>query len=61
MKKTGVLLFCMLLLSGTLFYLSWNLPKQESSLYRQEETGAGQTVEKLPEQVLARTDRKSVV
>ena len=56
MKKTGVLLFCMLLLSGTLFYLSWNLPKQESSLYRQEETGAGQTVEKLPEQVLARTD-----
>lgn len=56
MKKTGVLLFCMLLLSGTLLYLSWNLPKRESSLYRQEATGAGQTVEKLPEQVLARTD-----
>lgn len=56
MKKTGVLLVCMLLLSGTLLYLSWNLPKRESSLYRQEETGAEQTVEKLPEQVLARTD-----
>lgn len=56
MKKTGVLLFCMLLLSGTLLYLSWSLPKRESLLYRQEEVGAGQTVEKLPEQVLTCKD-----
>lgn len=56
MKKTGVLLFCMLLLSGTLLYLSWSLPERESLLYKQEEIGAGQTVEKLPEQMLARTD-----
>lgn len=56
MKKTGVLLFCMLLLSGTLLYVSWSLPEQESRLYRQEKVGAGQTVEKMPEQVLARTD-----
>ncbi|MCM1267363.1 MAG: hypothetical protein NC302_05615 [Bacteroidales bacterium] len=56
MKKTGVLLFSMLLLTGTLLSISWNLPERESSFYRQEETGAGQTVQKLPEQVLARTD-----
>ena len=56
MKKTGALLVCMLLLSGTLLYVSRSLPKQESSLYTQEKIGAGQAVEKLPEQVLARTD-----
>lgn len=56
MKKTGVLLFCMLLLTGTLLYLSGGLPERESRFYKQEEAGAGQTVEKLPEQVLARTD-----
>lgn len=56
MKKTGVLLCCMLLLSGTLLYVSWSLPGRESSLCKQEQAGAGQMVEKLPEQVLARTD-----
>lgn len=56
MKKTGVLLFFMLLLTGTLLYLSWSLPERESRLYKQEEVGAAQTAEKLPEQVLARTD-----
>lgn len=56
MKKTGVLLLCMLLLSGTLLYVSGSLPERESRFYKQEEVGAEQTVEKLPEQVLARTD-----
>lgn len=56
MKKTGVLLLCMLLLSGALIYVSGSLPERESRLYKQEEVGAEQTVEKLPEQVLARTD-----
>lgn len=56
MKKTGVLLLCMLLLSGALLYVSGSLPERESRLYKQEEVGAEQTVEKLPEQVLARTD-----
>lgn len=56
MKKTGVLLLCMLLLSGALLYVSGSLPERESRLYRQEEVGAEQTMEKLPEQVLARTD-----
>ena len=56
MKKTGVLLFFMLLLTGTLLYLSWSLPERESRLYKQEEVGAAQMAEKLPEQVLARTD-----
>ncbi len=55
MKKTGVLLLCMLL-SGALLYVSGSLPERESRLYKQEEVGAEQTVEKLPEQVLARTD-----
>lgn len=55
MKKTCVLLLGMLL-SGVLLYMSWSLPEQESSLYKQEEIGSGQTVEQLPEQVIARQD-----
>lgn len=45
-----------MLLSGALLYVSGSLPERESRLYKQEEVGAEQTVEKLPEQVLARTD-----
>lgn len=56
MKKTGELLLCMVLLTGTLLYLSWRLPERESRLYRQEAVGAEQTAEQLPEQVLARAD-----
>lgn len=41
---------------GALLYVSGSLPERESRLYKQEEVGAEQTVEKLPEQVLARTD-----
>lgn len=55
MKKTCVLLLCMLL-SGGLLYVTWSLPERESSLYKQEEVGSGQTVGQLPEQVIARQD-----
>lgn len=55
MKKTCVLLLCMLL-SGVLLYVTWSLPERESSLYKQEEVGSGQTVEQFPEQVIARQD-----
>lgn len=58
MKKTGVLLCGMILASGALFYVSRSLPEQESSLYRQEAVGAGQTAESIPEQVLIKTDEK---
>ena len=52
MKKTCVLLLAMLL-SGALFYVTWSLPERESSLYKQEEVGSGQTVGQLPEQVIS--------
>lgn len=55
MKKTCVLLLAMLL-SGALFYVTWSLPERESSLYKQEEVGSGQTVGQLPEQVIAHKD-----
>lgn len=55
MKKTCVMLFGVLLLGG-LLYVLWSLPERESRLYMQEEVGAGQTVEQLPEQVVARKD-----
>lgn len=55
MKKTGLLLLCMLL-SGTLLYVSWTLPERESSIYQQEKVGSEQTAEQLPEQIVARKD-----
>lgn len=55
MKKTFVLLLSMLL-SGGLLYVAWNLPERESSFYKQEELGSGQTVGQLSEQVLANQD-----
>ena len=56
MKKAGILLFCMLVLTGTLYFASQGLSRSESSLYRQEDLAAGGTKESLPEQVLTRTD-----
>lgn len=56
MKKTGLLLLCMLLLSGTLLYVSFCLPERESRYYKQEEAGSGQKVEQMPEQVIDRKD-----
>ncbi len=58
MKKTGILLFCMLILSGALYLAGQGLFSRESSLYRQEDKAAGGSRRSLPEQVLTRTDEK---
>lgn len=56
MKKTGILLFSMSLLTGMLFFAGHYLSFQESSLHRPEALGAGQTVQSQPEQVIKPTD-----
>lgn len=56
MKKAGILLFCMLVLTGALYLASQGPSKSESSLCRQEDLAAGGTKESLPEQVLTRAD-----
>lgn len=58
MKKAGILLFCMLVISGALYFAGLGLSRSESSLYRQEDMAAGGTKRNLPEQVLTRTDEK---
>ena len=58
MKKTGILLFCMLALTGALYFVGRGLSGSENSLYRQDNVGAGGTKQELPEQVLTRTDEK---
>lgn len=58
MKKTGILLICMLVLTGALYLVGKEMSQSESSLYRQEDKAAGGTGGKLPEQVLTRTDGK---
>lgn len=58
MKRTGILLVCMLVLSGALYFAGQGLSRSESSLYRQEEMAAGGTKQKLPEQVLTRADEE---
>ncbi|MDE5939345.1 MAG: hypothetical protein K2H37_09715 [Lachnospiraceae bacterium] len=58
MKKTGILLICMLVLTGALYLVGKEMSQSESSLYRQEDKAAGGTGGKLPEQVLTRTDEK---
>lgn len=58
MKKAGILLFCMLVISGALYFAGLGLSRSESSLYRQENMAAGGTKRNLPEQVLTRTDEK---
>ncbi|MDE6405325.1 MAG: hypothetical protein K2M20_06710, partial [Lachnospiraceae bacterium] len=58
MKKTGILLLCMLALTGALYFAGQILSRSESSLYRQEDMAAGGTKGKLPEQVLTRADEK---
>ena len=56
MKKAGILLFCMLVLTGALYFASQGPSKSESSLCRQEDLAAGGTKESLPEHVLTRAD-----
>lgn len=58
MKKTVIFLISMLALTGALYYAGQRLPRRESSLYRQEDMGAGQQPDELPEQVLSQTDEK---
>ena len=58
MKKAGILLFGMLVLSGALYFAGQGLSRSESMLYRQEDMAAGGTKRNLPEQVLTRTDEK---
>ena len=58
MKKTGVLLLCMLALTGALYLVVQGLSRSESSLCRQKDLAAGGTKENLPEQVLTRTDEE---
>lgn len=58
MKKIGIFLLGMLALTGALYYTGLRLSRTESSLCRQEDMGAGQTAQQLPEQVLAQTDEK---
>lgn len=58
MKKTGILLLSMLLLTGTLFFAGWKLSFQESSLQRPEDVGAEQPAQKLSEQVLMQPDKE---
>lgn len=47
MKKTAVLLISMLVLTGVLYLAGQGLSRNESSLLRQEDVGAGQAQEKL--------------
>lgn len=58
MKKTGILLLCMLILTGALYLAGQRLSGSESRLYRQEDMAAGGESGNLPEQVLTRTDEK---
>ena len=58
MKKTGILLLCMLALTGALYLVVQGQSRSESSLCRQKDLAAGGTKENLPEQVLTRTDEE---
>ena len=59
MKKTGILLMGMLLLTGALAYAWHQLPHEKSDLYRQADLGAEQTEFEEPEQVI-RQDRVQI-
>ncbi len=58
MKKTLIFLISMFALTGALFYAGQGLSRSESSLFRQEDVGAVQESEELPEQVLSRTNEE---
>lgn len=58
MRRTGILLFGMLVLTSALFFAGQAISRRESSQYRQEDMAAEGTEQKLPEQVLTRTDEK---
>ena len=54
MKKTGLLLTGMLLLTGCLAYTWHTLPRRQSDLYKQENLGAQQEEPEQAEQVVRR-------
>ena len=54
MKKTGLLLTGMLVVTGCLTYAWRTLPRQESDLYVQEDVGARQEEQESAEQVVRR-------
>lgn len=54
MKRTGILLAGMLVLTGCLAYAWQTLPRQQSDLYRQENLGARQDESEQTEQVVRR-------
>lgn len=54
MKKTGLLLIGMLILTGCLAYTWHTLPRRQSDLYMQEDVGAQQEEMELTEQVVRR-------
>ena len=54
MKRTGILLTGMLILTGCLAYAWQTLPRQQSDLYRQENLGARQKESEPAEQVIRR-------
>lgn len=54
MKKTGILLTGMLILTGCLAYAWQTLPRQQSDLYRQENLGAKLDENEQTEQVIRR-------
>lgn len=54
MKRTGLLLTGMLIVTGCLTYAWRTLPRQESDLYLQENIGAKQEENELTEQVIQR-------
>ena len=58
MKRTGLLLTGMLILTGCLAYAWQTLPHQQSDLYMQENLGAGQEEPEQTEQVIKREEEK---
>lgn len=56
MKRTGILLTVMLILTGCLAYAWQTLPRRQSDLYRQADLGAGQTAPEQTEQVVRRAE-----
>ena len=54
MKRTGLLLTGMVIVTGCLAYACWTLPHQEQESYRQEDVGAQQEKQEPAEQVIQR-------
>lgn len=60
MKRTGLLLIGMLILTGCLAYAWQELPHAESELYRQADMGAAQAEDDVSEQVIRQEEEEDV-